>query len=113
MFGNWFNCREIDELVDSIVADLVKQFPPDRLDDMTPEKAAKRLKGVHNVAFNRVDAFARSQPLNLYKKAHLGNRIKWSLRDAGYPGAFADALSTEFVTLVTLASGARKRNLKP
>jgi hypothetical protein len=47
----------------------------------------------------------------LYKKAHLGNRFKWSLREAGYPSAFADALSSEFVTLATLASGAR-RNLK-
>jgi hypothetical protein len=111
MFGDWFNCREIDELVDSIVADLVKRFPPGGLDDMPAEKAAKRLKGVHNAAFHRVDAFARSRPLNLYKKAHLGNRFKWSLREAGYPDAFADLMSTEFVTLAMLASGARK-NLK-
>jgi hypothetical protein len=108
MFGDWFNCKEIDALVDSIVADLVKRFPPDGLDDMPAEKAAKRLKGVHNSAFNRVDTFARSRPLNLYKKAHLGNRFKWSLREAGYPGAFADALSSEFLTLVTLAAGARE-----
>ena len=111
MFGDWFNCREIDELVDSVVADLVKRFPPGGLDDMPAAKAAKRLKGVHNAAFNRVDTFARSQRLNLYKKAHLGNRFKWSLREAGYSDAFADALSSEFITLVTLASGARK-NLK-
>ena len=109
MFGDWFNCKEIDELVDSIVADLVKQFPPSRVDDMTPQKAAKRLKGVHNVAFNRVDNFARSRPLNLYKKAHLGNRLKWSLKEAGYSGEFADALASEFITLVTYASATRSK----
>jgi hypothetical protein len=108
VFGGWFNCKEIDELVDSIVADLVKQFPPDRLASMTSDIAAKRVKGVHNAAFNRVDAFARSQPLNIYKKAHLGNRLKWSLKDSGYPDAFADALATEFVTLAALASQHRK-----
>jgi hypothetical protein len=107
MFGDWFNCKEIDELVDSIVADLVKRFPPGKL-DLPVEKAAKRLKGVHNAAFNRVENFARSRRLNLYKKAHLGNRFKWSLREAGYSGEFADALATEFITLVTYASGARK-----
>src|SRR5437899_457006 len=112
MFGNWFNCREIDEMVDAIVADLVKRFPPAGLDGMPVEKAAKRLKGVHNAAFNRVDAFARSHSLNLYKKAHLGNRLKWSLREAGYSGEFADALTSEFVTVVTVASGAPK-NPKP
>lgn len=105
MFGDWFNCREVDELVDSIVADLVKRFPPDKL-DLPVEKAAKRLKGVHNAAFARVETFARTRPLNLYKKAHLGNRFKWSLREAGYAGEFADALASEFVTLVTVASGA-------
>lgn len=108
MFGDWFNCKEIDEMIDSIVADLVKRFPPGSVDGMSPQKAAQRLKGVHNAAFNRVDTFARSRRLNLYKKAHLGNRLKWSLRDAGYPGTFADALTSEFVTVVTLASGAPK-----
>jgi hypothetical protein len=112
MFGDWFNCKEIDEMIDSIVAELVKRFPPGSVDGMSPEKAAKRLKGVHNAAFNHVDAFARSRRLNLYKKAHLGNRLKWALRDAGYPDAFADALTSEFVTVVTVASGAPK-NPKP
>lgn len=107
MFGDWFNCKQVDELVDSIVADLVKRFPPDKL-DLPVEKAAKRLKGVHNAAFSRVETFARTRPLNLYKKAHLGNRFKWSLREAGYAGEFADALASEFVTLVTVASGAPK-----
>lgn len=108
MFGNWFNCKEVDELVDSIVADLVKRFPPGDV-DLPVEKAAKRLKGVHNEAFNRVENFARTRPLNLYKKAHLGNRFKWSLREAGYAGEFADALASEFLTLATYASAARNR----
>src|SRR5260221_50460 len=75
MFGDWFNCREIDELVDSIVADLVKRFPPGGLGGMPAEKAAKRLKGVHNAAFNRVDTFARSRRLNLYKKRSEERRV--------------------------------------
>ena len=109
MFGDWFNCKEIDELIDSIVAEMVKRFPPAGLEGTSPEKAAQRLKGVHTVAFNRVDTFARTHALNLYKKAHLGNRLKWSLKEAGYSGEFADALTSEFVTLVTYASAARNR----
>ncbi|HXZ55360.1 MAG TPA: hypothetical protein VEF92_06655 [Burkholderiales bacterium] len=108
MFGDWFDCKEVDALVDSIVADLVKRFPPGQV-DLSVEKAAKRLKGVHNEAFNRVENFARTRPLNLYKKAHLGNRFKWSLREAGYAGEFADALASEFLTLATYASAARNK----
>ena len=58
--------------------------------------------------FARVEKFARSRSLNLYKKARLGNRIKWSLKDAGYPAEFADSLTFELVTVVTLAARGHK-----
>jgi hypothetical protein len=42
--------------------------------------------------------------LNIYKKARLGNRVRWALREAGYAPEFTDALSYELVTVATLAS---------
>jgi hypothetical protein len=104
MLGNWFNCKEVDEFADAIVADLVKRFPPSGV-DAPAKKAAERLKKTHDVIFGRVDRFARSRPLNLYKKAHLGNRVKWALKEAGYPDDFVDTLTYELVTVVTLVSG--------
>src|SRR6266581_3721030 len=86
MFGNWFDCKEVDEFADTIVADLVKRFPPSDV-GVPARKAADRL--------------------NLYKKAHLGNRVKWALKEAGYPEEFVDALTYELVTVVTLVSGRR------
>ena len=46
--------------------------------------------------------------MNLYTKARLGNRVKWALRDAGYPQTFVDTFTQEVVTHVALAS--RKRD---
>jgi hypothetical protein len=37
----------------------------------------------------------------------MGNRFKWALREAGYPGEFVDALTFELVTVVTLVSRER------
>jgi hypothetical protein len=46
----------------------------------------------------------RTRKLNIYKKARLGNRVRWALREAGYATEFTDALSYELVTVATLAS---------
>jgi hypothetical protein len=103
MLGDWFNCSEVDAFVDSIVAELVKRFPPEGV-ELPAKKATERLRRTHDAIFRRVTAFASTARLNLYKKAHLGNRCRWALKDAGYPGEFVDTLTHELVTVVTLSS---------
>jgi hypothetical protein len=102
MFGNWFNTKEVDEVADAIVADLVKRLPPSP--GSHTRKTADRLRKTHDVIFARLEQFARSRKLNIYKKARLGNRVRWALREAGYAPEFTDALSYELVTVATLAS---------
>jgi hypothetical protein len=104
----WFDCTEVDRFADGVVADLVKRVPPSSVGSAA-KKAAERLKATHDMIFARADAFARSQRLNLYKKAHLGNRVKWALKEAGYPQDFVDALTYELVSVVTLAAAARAK----
>src|ERR671910_504973 len=104
----WFNCKEVDEFADGVVADLVKRVPPSAI-DAPAKKTAERLRTTNDMIFARAQTFARSQRLNLYKKAHLGNRVKWALKEAGYPQEFVEALTYELVTVVTLASGARAK----
>jgi hypothetical protein len=110
MFGNWFNCSEVDAFADSIVADLIKRFPPEGV-ELPAKKATERLRRTHDVIFQRVATFASAHALNLYKKAHLGNRFKWALKDAGYPDEFVDTVTHELVTVVAVTSA--KRGKKP
>jgi hypothetical protein len=102
----WLNCKDVDEFADSIVGDLMKRYPPTGV-ELPGKKAAEKLRQTHDVIFRRVETFARAQKLNLYKKAHMGNRFKWALREAGYPDEFVDALTFELVTVVTLVSRER------
>jgi hypothetical protein len=106
MFRDWFDCSAVDAFVDSIVADLVKRFPPSGV-ELPAKKATERLRRTHDVIFRQVETFARTHALNLYKKAHLGNRFKWCLREAGYANEFVDALTYELVTVVTLVTPKR------
>ena len=96
MFG-WFDFREVDAFADGVVADLLKRSPPAGL-HMPAKKAAERMRRGEDVIF------ARERRPSFYKKARLGNRVRWALREAGYPEEFADALSEELVAVVTLAA---------
>jgi len=104
----WFDCTAVDEFADAVVADLLKRVPPPSIASVG-KVTAKRLKSTNDMIFARAESFARAQPLNVYKKAHLGNRVKWALREAGYSEEFVDALTYELVTVITLAAGARKK----
>lgn len=46
----------------------------------------------------QVQLFKKDRPLNVYKKAKLGNAFKWVLRDAGYDAAYVNEL-TEWLML--------------
>jgi len=104
----WFNGKAVDEFAESIVADLVKRCPPSGV-DARPKKAAERLRKTHDSIFGRIEKFARTQNLNVYKKARLGNRLKWALLEVGYPGDFVDTLTLELLTVVTLVSREPKK----
>lgn len=99
----WFDCKEVDAFADGVVADLVKRAPPSGL-HLPARTAAERLRRMNDVIFARAETFARAKRPNFYKKAHLGNRVRWGLREAGYPREFADVLSEELVAVITLAS---------
>jgi hypothetical protein len=46
----------------------------------------------------QIQQFKSDHPLNVYKKAKLGNAFKWTLRDAGYDNEYVDEL-TEWLML--------------
>ena len=103
----WLDTEEIDGFARSIAAELVKRVPPAAL-DVHDEKAAKRLRNTHQAIFSRAEQFARTHKLNVYKKAHLGNQFRWTLKEAGYPPEFVESWTYELVTLITLNSTALK-----
>ena len=99
MFG-WFDSKAVDAFADTAVADLVKRVPPEK---MQQRASAQRLKSTGDMIFTRADNFGRSQSLNVYQRARLGNRVKWALKEAGYPAEFVDQLTYELVTVITIA----------
>lgn len=107
----WFDAKEVDEFSDWLVAELLKRYPPTGL-DTDARKATQRLLKVHDSLFLRVEEFARKNILNVYQRARLGNRIKWALREAGYPENFGETFTHEVVAVVTVGNGRAKNSRK-
>ena len=99
----WFDAKEVDEFADSIIAAVRDRLPPSGA-EVAGAKDAERLRRSFGQIVARVDAFCQGHRLNLYTKARFANRVKWALKDAGYPGAFVDTFTQELVTHVALAS---------
>jgi len=103
MPSRWFDTKELDEFADSLVADLTKHFPPAGA-AISGKKTFERLRRLFGATFGRIDQFARSHTLNLYTKARFANRVRWALKEAGYPPDFVAAMTQEIMVHVTVAS---------
>jgi hypothetical protein len=94
MFG-WFNTKELDAFADALLAELRERVPPDT--QVSGKKGFERATRTFGSAFARIDAFARDGRLNLYKKAHFANRVRWALKEAGYPDDFCATMTQELL----------------
>ena len=105
MLLGWFATKEIDAFADSIVAELVARFPKSGVDVSSRKSAERAMKGLDKM-YSSITSFALEHRPNLYQKARFGNRIRWALKDAGYPDPFIDVVTHEFLKYLTL-SGSR------
>ena len=99
---NWLTSGDVDAFADNIVAELQRRFPVSGVTE-NPKKERERIQKTYQVIFARIEAFAQTADLGLYRKARLGNRIHWALREAGYPEGFVKAFTHEVVTVAALA----------
>lgn len=107
MLLGWFATKEIDAFADSMVAELVQRFPQAGVDVSTRKSAERATKNLEKM-YSSITAFAVERRPNIYQKARFGNRIKWALKDAGYPEPFVDVVTHEFVKYLTLSASQRK-----
>ena len=103
---SWFSRKHIDEFADSIVAELLQRFPQSGVDLSNTKSAEKAMKTLDRI-FSRISAFAAERRPNLYQKACFGNRIRWALKEAGYPSPFVEVATKKFTEYMALTAGPR------
>jgi hypothetical protein len=99
---SWFDTKDVDALAQWVVDDMLERLPPSSL-GRADRKTSERVHRMSEAISGRVRDFVAASKPNLYQRAHLGNRVKWALKEAGYPEDFVATLVTELMTLVTVA----------
>ena len=99
MLFEWFNTTQVDALADRLAGDLIKRVPPASL-GVSGKKAESLQVRSRDALLRQVREFARTNRLNVYKKARLANRFKWALIEAGYPREFVDSMAFELAAVM-------------
>lgn len=90
VFG-WFDAKAAEQFGAELAREFAARMPLDRkLNERQFETKAKAAIGQLQ---GSVAKFRESHPLNVYKKAKLGNTFQWALRDAGYPPEYVAKLT--------------------
>lgn len=106
MVFKWFDTKAVDAIADRIAHDLVERIPPALASDGDKKAQAKQKKTL-DIVLRQAHDFASMNKLNFYTKAHLANRFKWVLIEAGYPREFVDDISYELAMVVSSAEAAK------
>ena len=99
MIFEWFSTKEVDALADRLALDLIKRVPPASL-GAGGKKAESQQGRSREALLRQVREFAGAHRLNIFKKARLANRFKWSLIEAGYPREFVDSMAFELAAVM-------------
>ncbi|HYI86793.1 MAG TPA: hypothetical protein VEX61_06825 [Burkholderiales bacterium] len=104
---SWFSSKHVDAFADSIVAELLERFPPTGIELSTEKSAERAMKNLERI-LSLIGVFAAEHRPGLYQKARFGNRIKWALKEAGYPPSVVELITHEVVAKMALATRTRR-----
>ena len=91
MIFSWFDAREANEFGASLAELLIQRTPADGA--VGKRMATKKHEAMLHQLEQHVSRFKLDHKLNTYKKAQLGNKFKWTLKDKGYDAEYIDQLT--------------------
>jgi hypothetical protein len=100
MITDWFDVRNVIAFAEEVVLEVNRLLPLVQQQDKL--HAGKKDQKRFDALMTRVSAYAKNNPLNVYKKAKFLNTIKWRLKDAGHDEKLID----EMIVLLTTSLNA-------
>lgn len=82
----------MDEFAKTMARDLAKRYPPS-IEGDGKKASARKLSGALEDLYNRVAHFKRENRLGIYRKAKLGNVLRWELKELGYSDRFTEEIT--------------------
>ena len=82
---------KIDQFAASLADDFIKGYSLES--DKRSKKDEKKLAKINITLSNKISSFKAENELGIYKKARIGNKFMWALREHGFEKGFADDIT--------------------
>lgn len=91
MMLSWFDAREASRFGTTLAEMLIERTPAEGA--VGRRLLTKKHEAMLHQLEQQVTRFKAQHKLNAYKKAQLGNKFKWTLKDKGYDAAYIDQVT--------------------
>ena len=91
MIFKWFDSKDTDKFGTELAQFFIQRMPLDS--DKSSKKFAAKTQDILSKMELQIIQFKSKFKLNIYTKAKLANRFKWTLKDAGFNMAYVDELT--------------------
>ena len=88
---SWFDAREASRFGTTLAEMLIERTPAEGA--VGRRLLTKKHEAMLHQLEQQVTRFKAQHKLNAYKKAQLGNKFKWTLKDKGYDAAYIDQVT--------------------
>jgi len=93
--------RKVAELATSLAQDVSKRYPPAIANNPVQMVSQQRLSEILEEVFAHATDFSRENKLGWYKRARLGRRFRWELKEMGYDDKFVGAATNGLILCVS------------
>jgi len=91
----------VAELAKSLAQDLAKRYPPAIANNPAQAVSQQRISGILEEVFAGASKFGQENKLGWYKRARLGNKFKWELKEMGYDEKFINKATARLIVCLT------------
>ncbi|MHB9117894.1 MAG: hypothetical protein ACYC2R_06440 [Burkholderiales bacterium] len=88
---DWLNTRDVEDFAKVLIQEFSKRFPPE-METSQDKKHLLKLANTLDALHARSKKFSSKHKLGIYKKAKLGNILKWEMKELGYSDLFIDQM---------------------
>ena len=92
MMLSWFDARDASKFGTTLAEMLIERTPAEGA-SVGKHLLTKKHEAMLHQLEQQVTRFKAQHKLNAYKKAQLGNKFKWTLKDKGYDAAYIDQVT--------------------
>lgn len=89
---SWLSSKEVVQFGKTVAREFAEQFPPG-MERAAGDKELKQYRAALQSLKAKAVAYNAEKKLGIYKKAKLGNAIKWELKECGFTEEVADEIT--------------------